>query len=63
MLKDGDIINIDVTVKLEGYHGDTSKTFFVGNVSHEIQNLFPGLKRQCTSGLNAFAQINILVRW
>lgn len=37
ILKDGDIINIDVTVKLEGYHGDTSKTFFVGNVSHEIQ--------------------------
>lgn len=31
-LKDGDIINIDVTVFLNGYHGDTSRTFFVGNV-------------------------------
>ncbi len=29
-LKDGDIINIDVTVIKEGYHGDTSKMFFVG---------------------------------
>jgi len=29
-LKSGDIINIDVTVKKEGYHGDTSKMFFVG---------------------------------
>src|SRR5210317_475674 len=29
-LKDGDIINIDITVIKEGYHGDTSKMFFVG---------------------------------
>lgn len=33
ILKDGDIINIDVTPILNGYHGDTSKTFFVGNPS------------------------------
>ena len=31
-LEEGDIVNIDVTVFLEGYHGDTSRTFFVGNV-------------------------------
>ena len=31
ILKNGDIINIDITVKLKGYHGDTSKTFTVGN--------------------------------
>ncbi len=29
-LKEGDIINIDVTVIKEGYHGDTSRMFFVG---------------------------------
>lgn len=29
-LKKGDIINIDVTVIKDGYHGDTSKMFFVG---------------------------------
>eukprot|EP00882_Tetradesmus_deserticola_P001967 GHRQ01002107.1.p1 GENE.GHRQ01002107.1~~GHRQ01002107.1.p1 ORF type:complete len:341 (+),score=96.59 GHRQ01002107.1:283-1305(+) len=28
-LQEGDIINIDVTVYLDGYHGDTSRTFFV----------------------------------
>ncbi|MCA1993398.1 MAG: type I methionyl aminopeptidase [Coleofasciculus sp. S288] len=33
ILKDGDIINIDVTPILDGYHGDTSKTFFVGTPS------------------------------
>lgn len=32
-LKHGDIINIDVTVIKDGYHGDTSKMFFVGEPS------------------------------
>lgn len=30
MLKNGDIVNIDITVIKDGYHGDTSKMFFVG---------------------------------
>lgn len=30
-LKEGDIVNIDVTVILDGWHGDTSRMFFVGN--------------------------------
>ncbi|KAI6677003.1 hypothetical protein NL676_037799 [Syzygium grande] len=38
-LQDGDIINIDVTVYLNGYHGDTSKTFLCGNVSDALKNL------------------------
>ncbi len=33
ILKDGDIINIDVTPLVDGYHGDTSKTFMVGEPS------------------------------
>jgi methionyl aminopeptidase len=33
ILQDGDIINIDVTLIVDGYHGDTSKTFFVGEPS------------------------------
>jgi methionyl aminopeptidase len=32
-LREGDIINIDVTPILDGYHGDTSRTFFVGEPS------------------------------
>ena len=32
-LKNGDIINIDVTVIKDGYHGDTSKMYFVGKPS------------------------------
>ncbi|ALU44861.1 type I methionyl aminopeptidase [Pseudoalteromonas rubra] len=38
-LKDGDIINIDVTVIKDGYHGDTSKMFFVGKPSIQGKRL------------------------
>lgn len=39
VLKDGDIINIDITVIKDGYHGDTSKMFEVGEVSLEDKRL------------------------
>lgn len=39
ILKDGDIINVDVTSYLEGFHGDTSATFFVGNVSDRAREI------------------------
>ena len=38
-LKDGDICNVDVTTFFKNFHGDTNKTFFVGNVSPEIKKL------------------------
>ncbi len=38
-LKEGDIINIDVTPILGGYHGDTSRTYFVGQVSEKAKKL------------------------
>ncbi|CAN6698371.1 unnamed protein product [Malus baccata var. baccata] len=38
-LEDGDIVNIDVTVYLNGYHGDTSTTFFCGDVDNEARKL------------------------
>ncbi len=39
ILKDGDIINIDVTPIVDGYHGDTSKTFLVGTPSPKAKKL------------------------
>lgn len=39
ILKDGDILNIDVTVIKDGYHGDTSKMFFVGKPSIAAERL------------------------
>lgn len=38
-LKNGDIVNIDITVIKDGYHGDTSKMFFVGDPSIKGQRL------------------------
>ena len=38
-LKEGDIVNVDVTCIKKGYHGDTSKTFFVGEVSERAKDL------------------------
>ena len=38
-LKDGDIVNIDVTVIKDGYHGDTSRMFFVGKPSIQARRL------------------------
>lgn len=38
-LKNGDIVNIDVTVIKDGYHGDTSKMFFVGDVPNHARRL------------------------
>jgi methionyl aminopeptidase len=39
ILADGDIINIDVTPILNGYYGDTSRTFFVGTPSPQARQL------------------------
>lgn len=39
ILKEGDIVNIDVTCIKDGFHGDTSKTFFVGEVSQTAKDL------------------------
>lgn len=38
-LKDGDVLNIDVTVIKDGYHGDTSKMFMVGKVAEWAERL------------------------
>jgi methionyl aminopeptidase len=39
VLKSGDIVNIDITVIKDGYHGDTSKMFLIGDVSAENSRL------------------------
>ncbi|XP_068605137.1 methionine aminopeptidase 1D, mitochondrial [Brachionichthys hirsutus] len=44
-LQDGDIINIDVTVYLDGYHGDTSETFLLGEVDEVGQRLVDTARR------------------
>jgi hypothetical protein len=58
-LQEGDIINVDVTVFKDGYHGDTNATFFVGEWVW-VCGLRGGvylkgrreLHRRCTAGLS-----------
>ena len=38
-LRDGDIVNVDVTAFKDGWHGDTSRMFLVGNVSVKAKKL------------------------
>ena len=45
-LRDGDIVNLDVTIFLEGVHGDTNATFFVGEVDEASRRLVE-VTREC----------------
>jgi methionyl aminopeptidase len=38
-LKQGDLVNIDITVIKDGYHGDTSRMFAVGNIAPHAERL------------------------
>jgi len=52
LLKDGDIVNIDVTPILEGYHADASKTFFVGTPSPEAKKIVSVARGSLKAGLS-----------
>lgn len=55
ILKDGDIVNIDITTILSGYHGDCSAMFCVGNVSKEARELVDVTKLCLEEGIRAAA--------
>jgi len=52
-LEEGDIVNIDVTCIKEGFHGDTSKTFFVGEVSQTAKDLTDCALQAMSKGIKA----------
>ena len=52
-LKDGDIINLDITCILDGFHGDTSATYFVGTVSDSAKKLTECAKLAMNKGIEA----------
>ena len=51
VLNEGDIINVDVTPIIDSYHGDSSRTFFVGNVDPGIVQLVERTKRAMEIGI------------
>ena len=53
ILKDGDIVNIDVTVIKDGWHGDTSRMYFVGEPSVLAKRLVDTTREAMLRGIGA----------
>lgn len=52
-LKDGDIINVDITTILNGYYSDASRMYCIGNVSDEARQLVEVTKECMYAGIEA----------
>src|SRR5262249_6264849 len=52
-LVDGDIVNLDITVYLDGVHGDTNATFLVGHVDAESRKLLDVTRESLARGIAA----------
>ena len=65
VLDDGDLVNIDVTAYLDGYHGDLNHTFLVGHASEEATLLVERTREALARGIRAVApgrQVNVIGR-
>ena len=51
VLVDGDIVNLDITTLLDGFHGDTSEMFFVGDVDESARKLVEVTRRAMWRGI------------
>ena len=65
VLEDGDIVNIDITAYLDGYHGDSNQTFLVGNVKPEVVELVERTREALNRGIAVVApgrEVNLIGR-
>ncbi|GAA1509458.1 methionyl aminopeptidase [Agromyces terreus] len=65
VLEDGDLVNIDVTAYLDGYHGDLNHTFLVGEAGDEAGLLVERTREALARGIRAVApgrQVNVIGR-
>lgn len=53
ILKDGDIVNVDLTTIVNGFYGDSSETFLIGNVSDDAKHLVLVTARALLLGIAA----------
>src|SRR5699024_9360474 len=63
VLEDGDIINIDITAYRDGVHGDTNRTFVVGDASQTARDLVTRTEEALRRGIKAVApgrEINVI---
>jgi methionyl aminopeptidase len=65
VLRDGDVVNVDVTAYLDGMHGDTNATFLCGDVDEESRLLVERTEEATRRGIRAVAPgrpINVVGR-
>lgn len=65
VVRDGDILNIDITAYLDGVHGDTNYTFLVGTVDEESRLLVERTRESLNRAIKAVApgrEINVIGR-
>lgn len=65
VLEEGDIVNIDVTAFLDGVHGDSNRTFLVGQVADEARLLVERTEEALRRGIKAVApgrEVNVIGR-
>ena len=65
VLEDGDIVNIDITAYLDGYHGDSNQTFLVGDVKQEVRDLVERTREALNRGIAVVApgrEVNLIGR-
>ena len=53
ILEDGDIVNVDLTTIVDGFYGDSSETFLIGNVSQEVRRLVEVTAQAMIYGIDA----------
>ncbi len=52
VLKDGDIVNVDITPQLNGYYADVNKTFFVGTPGPDARKIVQVARQSLKAGLS-----------
>ncbi|MGO2665373.1 type I methionyl aminopeptidase [Mycetocola reblochoni] len=65
VLEDGDIVNIDITAYLDGVHGDSNRTFVVGDAPQETLDLVNRTEQALLRGIKAVApgrEVNVIGR-
>ena len=65
VLEEGDIVNVDITAYLDGVHGDTNRTFIVGETRPEVAELVERTEEALRRGIKAVApgrEVNVIGR-
>jgi len=65
VLREGDLVNVDITSYLDGVHGDTNRTFIVGEARPEVTDLVERTEEALRRGIKAVApgrEVNVIGR-